>query len=385
MLYGYVSPGKQNRDKRKGVFNLKKRILALLLAFVMIFCFTACGSDAPAADPAPSAPDQSEDAETFIFVDDAGREVELPKEISRIVPAAALPQIILLGIAPEKFAGLSSEFYDSAKGIIDEEILNLPCFGSLYTGAELNIEELALTDPQLIIDMGEPKSSIKEDLDTLQSQTQIPAVYISASLAEMPEAYRKLGALLNKEEQAEELAQFCERVYDRTLSIMEEVGDEKVGSLYVVGEQGLNVIAAGSYHSELLDLLTNNLAVVDNPLSKGTGNEVTMEQISLWNPEFVIFAPDSIYDTVKENESWSMIDAIANDHYVQVPDAPHNWMSMPPGVQRYLGLIWLTAELYPEYCDYDVKAEIMEYYKLFYHCELTEEQYEEITANAFLR
>ena len=85
---------------------MKKRILALLLAFVMIFCFTACGSDAPAADPAP---EQSESPETFIFVDDAGREVELPKEISRIVPAATLPQIILIGIAPEKFAGLPCE------------------------------------------------------------------------------------------------------------------------------------------------------------------------------------------------------------------------------------------------------------------------------------
>ena len=44
----------------------------------------------------------------------------------------------------------------------------------------------------------------------------------------------------------------------------------------------------------------------------------------------------------------------------------------PPSVQRYLGMIWLPVVLYPEYCDYDVKAEILEYYRLFYGCELSD-------------
>ena len=60
-------------------------------------------------------------------------------------------------------------------------------------------------------------------------------------------------------------------------------------------------------------------------------------------------------------------------------------MGSPPSVQRYLGLIWLTAALYPEYCDYDVKTEITEYYELFYGCTLTEAQYAALTAHAFLR
>lgn len=31
-----------------------------------------------------------------------------------------------------------------------------------------------------------------------------------------------------------------------------------------------------------------------------------------------------------------------------------------------------------------MKAEIMEYYRLFYSCELTDDQYEKLTKNAFL-
>lgn len=373
---------------------MKKRLLILLLVLAMICNLAACGTVGTKDPTTTGTPDSSSSSQpgqtsvetkpaSYIFTDDVGREVEVPTEITRIVPSAPLAQIVLLAIAPEMFVGLSSKFYDSANGIIDESVMNQPYFGSLYAGPELNVEELALTNPQIIIDIGEPKDSIKEDLDALQKQTRIPSVYISATLETMPETYRKLGKLLGKEDRGEELAQFCEKVYNRTVAVMDEVGNNKVNCLYVLGEEGLNVIAATSYHAELLDLLTNNLAVVDNPLSKGTGNEVTMEQISIWNPDFVIFGPGSIHSTVKETETWNQIKAIVNDNYVEVPDAPHNWMSMPPSVQRYLGLIWLTAELYPDYCDYDVKAEILEYYRLFYGCNLTDEQYNTITANAF--
>ena len=355
---------------------MKKRIPSLFLALIMVLNLVACG-----AKPETAAP-QTEASATNVFIDDAGREVMLPDQISRIVPAGPLAQMILFAIAPDLLVGLSTQWYDSAEGIIPQEYLDLPYFGQLYGSADMNIEGLALADPQLIIDMGQTMDSVAEDLDTLQEQTTIPTVFISTSLKTMPQTYRTLGKLLGREEKAEVLAQFCERVYTRTVSIMDLVGDNKVDALYVLGEEGLNVLAKDSYHAELMDMLTNNLAVVENPMSKGTGNSVSMEQIALWNPDFVVFGPGSIYNTVETMDGWGEMDAIVRGAYVEVPDVPHNWMSMPPAVQRYLGLIWLTAQLYPEYCEYDVQAEIMEYYELFYGCTLTQQQYATITANA---
>ena len=356
---------------------MKTKLTALLLALAMVCFLAACGTTEGVG--------QGESAETFLFVDDAGREVEIPVGVERIVPSAALSQIILMAAAPDLFVGAADRLPESGRGIISDALYDLPYLGNLSGGADVNVEELALAGPQLIIDLGEPRESVKENLDDLQARTLIPSVYLSVTLESMPETYRKLGRLLGREERCEDLARFCERVYDRTLSVMEQVGENKVNCLYVLGEDGLNVIAATSYHAELLDLLTNNLAVVDNPLAKGTGNEVTMEQIALWNPDFVLFAPGSIYQTVTERDPWNRITAIVNGEYVEVPEAPHNWLGMPPSVQRYLGLIWLTAVLYPDYCDYDVKAEIMEYYELFYGCTLTDERYDAMAANAFVR
>lgn len=354
---------------------MRKSLIAFLLAAVMLLGLAACGTP---ANPTPGAED------TTVFTDDLGRQVEVPSTVSKIVPTGPLAQIVLYAIAPDMLVGLASKWNACAEGIVPEEYLNLPYFGQLYNSANLNVEELAAVGPELIVDIGRPMDGGTEDMETLEEQTRIPAVFISASLETMPEAFRKLGKLLNREEKGEELAQFCEKVWNRTSSIMDKVGDNKIDALYVLGEQGLNVLAYNSYHSELIDMMTNNVAVVDSPSSKGSGNEVTLEQIAIWDPDFILFAADSIYDTAKETAVWCDISAVANGKYIEVPEGPHNWMGTPPAVQRYLGMIWLPTQLYPEYCDYDAKAEILEYYEKFYHCELTEDQYSQLTQNAFL-
>jgi iron complex transport system substrate-binding protein len=351
-----------------------KKWFAIVLVLSILISLSGCAN----------APKDAESFETVVFTDDCGREVELPADISRIVATGPLSQIVLYTLAPDLFVGLAAKWSGSAEGIVPENYRNLPYFGQLYNTANLNVEELALADPQVIIDIGRSMSTGSEDMDTLQQQTGIPTIFLSASLESLPQTYRSLGKLLGRQEKAEQLASFCEKVYERTLSIMDQVGDHKVTALYITGEGGTNVLPKGSPHSETLDLLTNNLAVVDNPSSKGSGNEVTMEQIALWDPALILFDADSIYDTVAQQDTWRTISAISGGNYLEVPESPWNWMGSPSASQRYLGMIWLTAQLYPEYCDYDVKAEILEFYELFYHCTLTEQQYEELTAKAFL-
>ena len=60
-------------------------------------------------------------------------------------------------------------------------------------------------------------------------------------------------------------------------------------------------------------------------------------------------------------------------------------MTNPPSVQRILSLIWLPAALYPEYIDYDVYEETAKYFEMFYHCDLTKEQFDILTENAFFK
>ena len=51
-------------------------------------------------------------------------------------------------------------------------------------------------------------------------------------------------------------------------------------------------------------------------------------------------------------------------------------------VNRYIGMIWLSELLYPDAFNYDLLAETQRYYQLFYHYDLSEEQFNQLCANS---
>lgn len=322
--------------------------------------------------------------EKRIFKDSLGREVELPEKINKIAVSGPLAQIAIFAIAPEKMVGIASPWDDLAKKYLPEDFTGLPIIGQLYGGkGELNLEELLNSGAEVVIDVGEPKKNMAEDLDRLQEQTGIPFIHVTASLETSAEAYRILGDLFDKEKEGEERAVLLDRIYSRAKKLQEEL--EPADLLFITGEEGLNVIAQGSFQGEVVDLLANNIAVVDDPSPKGTGNEVTMEQIITWNPSLIIIGPNSIYDRIGDDPNWQEIQAIQDGKYYEIPAGPHNWINSPPSVQRFLGILWLSDLLYSDKLDYDTKAEVQEYYRLFYHIELTDDQYTELVENSLLK
>ena len=318
---------------------------------------------------------------TRYFTDSLGRTVRVPEIITKVAVSGPLAQIVLFALCPDKLVGIASAWDPTAEQYFNSEYYELPLLGQLYGGkSEMNLEALLSSGAQIVIDVGEPKGSAAEDLDTLSEQTGIPFVHITAATDTMGTAFLLLGGLLGMEEEAETLAAYCEETYAKALALASRA--EKANALYLLGEAGLNVIARGSYHAEAIDLMCNNIAVMDNPSSKGTGNEVDLEQIMLWDPDVILFAPESIYASVGDMEEWQSVSAIASGRYYEVPFGPYNWMGFPPSVQRYLGLLWMGKLLYPEAAEYDMEQETVTYFSLFYHCALTHEQYEALVQNS---
>ena len=374
-----------------------KKILALLLSLLVPLSMAACATapqqaeataapaaeaptEAPATEVSTEASTPEPQPEARSFTDSLGRQVELPAQLDKVALSGSLSQIVLFAICPDTLVGIATKWDESAAKFFDAKYYDLPLLGQLYGGkGELNLEALLASEAQVVIDVGEQKKNMTEDLDALQEQTGIPFVHIDAYTASVGETYRILGKLLNMPEEANALADYCEATYARILDIANKI--EKKRLLYVSGE-GQHVIAQGSFHAEIIDLLADNLAVVDDPSSKGTGNEVSMEQILAWDPDYVIFAPGSIYSTVKDDPAWAAVTAIKEGQYYQAPFGPYNWMGFPPSVQRYLGMLWMAKTLYPEAADYDLYEEVKTYFRLFYHCDLTQEQFNELASAA---
>ncbi len=346
-------------------------LLALVLALAMALTLCACGSK----------PQEEQRPETVEFTDSLGRTVTVPGNIEKVAVSGPLAQIVLFALCPDELVGVASKWSAAAEQYIDSKYYDLPELGQLYGGkGELNLETLLASGAQVVIDVGEPKATAKEDLDALQEQTGIPFVHITGTTQTMGDAYTKLGELLNKKDEAKVLADYCTSTYQKMEELAGKV--QKVNALYCLGDQGLNVIAKGSFHAEIIDLMINNVAQVDDPSSKGTGNEVDIEQILKWDPDVIVFAPDSIYDTVADDAVWQQVSAIRTGQYYKVPFGPYNWMGFPPSVQRYLGLMWMAKVLYPEQADLDLQTEVTNYFKLFYHCDLTAEQYHELVGTS---
>ncbi len=352
-------------------------IPALLVGLVLA---TGCSSAGISAG-------QNEDVVMRTYTDDLGRSVELPEDITQIVPSGSLAQMFLFAAAADKLIAVSGAWSDDAADYLDEKYMELEEIGQFFSTDNLNYEEIAKLRPQVIIDVGERKDGLEENLDEITEKTGIPAVHIDAYLETYDETFLELGELLGEEEQGELLAAYCSQLYDTTTELMEQVdadgGRKKL--LYLTGENGLNVIAKDSYHSAIIDLVSDNLAVLENPSSKGTGNESDMEQILVWNPEVIVFSPDSYYDYVEDDSVWMGLQAVQTGNYYETPKGPFNWMGFPPSCNRLMGMLWLTELLYPDYVRYDLEEETKEFYSLFYHCDLTTEQYEALVEKSILK
>lgn len=352
---------------------MKRKMLCLVLIFSLLL--SGCGGNSTEAQP-----------QTETFVDSTGRTVTLPAEIEKIAVTGPLSQIYILPLAGDMLVGVSNAYAEDAVLYLPSYILEKTEIGQLYGGkGEMDLEALLAADPDIVIDIGEPKKTTADDLTTLTEQTGIPFVHIDATVATAPEAYRILGSLLGREEKAEELAQWCKKTYANMTAMMEQVDADNARKtlLYCLGDKGVNVIAEGSFHAETINMMSHNLAVVEDVVSSGAGNEVDLEQILLWNPDVILFAPDSCYDAIAAEAQWQSISAVAEGHYYQTPYGPYGWLSSPPAVQRYLGMLWLGELLYPDYTAYDLQEEVTAYYQLFYGCELTEEMYLNLMKNAF--
>ncbi len=355
--------------------NIRKTAALLLAALLLTGVVSGCTSKeaSPSASPDENGTDSG--GETWTFTDSAGRQVEIPVNIERVLASGSLAQPFIWPLAADELVSLWDPFTDESLEYVGEQYADMPITGSLYRkGSELNVEEVAALNAQIIIDYGEPKDSIKEDLDNLQELLGIPCVFIDGSMENTPEAYRTLGKLLGREEKAEEIAEYAEGVLARMDTLMSKV--EKKTLVCASGTDGLECIAAGSFFDVIWEYMGENVAVADNAQSYWFST-VSMEQLQKWDPEYIFFYTDDGYDISKTDKTWSELTAVKNGDCYLIPASPVDFCVLP-SVNRLIGIEWLASVMYPDDIDFDIKDEVIEYYKLFYNCELTDEMYSEL-------
>ncbi len=320
-------------------------------------------------------------------VDSIGREVEIDlSKVERVAPMGNPAQMILSTIVPEKMVGWASKPSEQTMKYMKKEYQDLPEFGAFYgKKSNFNKEALIKENPDLLIDVGEVKGNMKEDIDNMQDQVGVPTIFIEATLDTMDDAYITLGKLFNKEEDAEAKAKYIRETLDEAKEKSAKIkDDEKVSVYYAEGESGLQSNPAGSLHADVIDIVGGRNVYTKDESSGKNMSEVSMEQVQAWNPDVIIVGPNSIYDTIYEDDVWKDIKAVKDKKVYEIPAEPYNWMGRPPMVNRVIGIKWLGNLLYPEIYDYDMKKETKDFYKLFYNYDLSDEEITELLSNSTL-
>ncbi|MDD2627261.1 MAG: ABC transporter substrate-binding protein [Candidatus Methanomethylophilus sp.] len=355
---------------------MKIRGIILFLVLICVGAAVFCGSVSA--------------EETKTFVDDVGREITVPAVIDAVSPSGPLAQIVLYSFNPDLLVSISSKYSADQEKYIDSRVLALPVTGQFYgSKSTMNAEEIMELNKKLhidvVLDLGEAKSTMKKDLDTIQATTGVPFAFVTQNkLSDIPQSYLTLGSLLGNETRGKQLSTYVSNLLTEFDTGMAKVGDKKVSMIYVTGVDGNSVHLIGSgensYHGEVINYLADNLA---GPAvtSSGLGDEYTMEDILSMNPDYIIVAytaDHAYYNAIMNGDMWKSLSAVKNGKVYEAPYGPYSWMGGPPSVQRLLSMIWLGNMFYPDVFNYNVDDRVKEFYSMFFRYNLSDKELNEL-------
>ena len=351
------------------------------LALAALLTLTACGAGGPATSSGSgSVPAASQSGATHVVDDELGQ-ITVPAESKRIATTAPAytTAVLLLGGA-DKLVALEDNYGKNEwiKGKYPQ-LANLPV---VFSGNEVNMEELTKQDPDLVIyasrygennlkqlqDLGiatvsSPKGSDKQGnkIDQLRARQ----VYLGEVIG---------GVQLDKAKKySEEYLAIRSEIEAKTASIP-ETERPTVVQLSGAGDslQANNGSAIGQ---ELITLAGGvNAGAGATGESKGPSGQTKIdpEQLLSWNPELLLVDSTKIRDSIKSDPVLSGLKAVQNNNIIVIPNGAMAWAYNGP--EEYLNMYFFAKAVHPElFKDVDMEARTKAFYKEYFGFDLTDD------------
>ncbi len=376
-----------------------RNILALLLSLTLsVSLLAGCaaggnaetsGGAAASASPA-SAEEASESsagmagttdetapgAESREVTDMAGRTMTVPAVIDKVFSADSVSAIYLYTFDPDRLLGWNYPLNETEKKIILPEYQDLPSYGM---GDSINYEAVIADGPQLALLVGNLGEGSIDEADQLSAKLGIPVFLISNDFLKTAAVYRALGELFDDAERAQALAGYVEETFAMAAEPIPEA--EQVTVYFGNGIDSLETAPRGSSHAQIFEVVQAvNVAEVES--ESGSRVQISLEQLLAWDPDYIIVNGEPSEDltgsraaeAILAAPSFATVQAVEDGQVYGSPKAPFSWVDRPPGPNRIIGVRWLRALFYPDRCGYEVEDAVLEFYALFYHVELEDDQ-----------
>jgi len=304
------------------------------------------------------------------FTDAAGRTVEIPARVGRVLAAGPPASVMLYTLAPGRMVGWVRAPSPAERPFLAPATRDLPVTGRLTgRGGTANVEAVLALKPDLIVDLGSTRPTYASLADRVQAQTGIPYVLLDGTFAKTGETYRRLGDLLGEADAAEALAIFADATLREVADAIATVPESRRPRVYYArGPRGLETAPAGSLNAELLDVVgARNVAVATGQGGLAT---VSPEQVLAWDPDVIVTQDPSFRRAVATDPLWAGVKAVRAGRVYQAPSLPFGWFDAPPGPNRLIGVRWLAGVLYPDLFPQPLPEVTRDFYRRFYHVDL---------------
>ena len=321
---------------------------------------------------------------THKVTDHSGAEVEVPNTINRICVGSFYPLASViteyLGSA-DKIVGIHPVSMSAAEngllGQIYPEILNADT--GWISGDEVNLEELLLLQPDIVIGVGEEQAKAIRDAG-------IPALATSASAwdYDIIVTYEHWIDLLDQVFGGSDFAKAAmSKTNEIHADIVEKTKDikdeDKARVLVLFKYTDAAMVASGVNFFGQWWCESVNAYNVASEVEGGSILKISMEQVYEWNPDIIIITnfcgtqPEDLYNNAIGNDDWSTINAVKNNRVYKMPLGLYR--SYTPGGDTPVTMQWMAQTIYPElFSDYDIREVAKAYYKEMCGYDLSDEQ-----------
>ena len=368
---------------REGGNLMKNRIaktIPMVLALILMLPLLAgCPVQAPEVDPTPIA-------ETRIVVDQRGIEVEMPKEVERVVvfPPPVLFTLYAIAGSGEHIVGMPPFTMAIIEdGLLAErapELLRADTGFAMGADVTINIEALLKLNPCVVFAWGHFPEVVE-----MVERVGLSVIVMNPFVAEgeSPQSHfedwiRIVGEVFNKEEHAAELVRMqWEMIAEITTRVAAEIEqvDRPRTLLFAWPEDGLIRTTGGC---PFFNLWVEGSGGINITKDLPEWALVNMEEILKMNPEVIFLLnlnndvmPQDILENRIEGQDWSQVDAVINGRVYRSPFGIACWSLM--GWEQALMFKWAAQKYFPEeFADLDMNQIVREFYRDFYNWELSD-------------
>lgn len=315
-----------------------------------------------------------------IVLDTEGNKIEIPEHITYAMAyATPMVQIAAMLTEQEKIISGSTRLPPLYAKIFPKIRTNYNPSGSLAS----SIESIIAAKPQVVF--GPTDYLLGEHGKKQLNAAGIPVVNTVkfrtfASIDDIRQSVNLIAEIFGGQsiERAKEFNKYLDDNINFVGERVKKINPKKRVLMLSFSSGNFSTSSAGSTGVAYIEISGGINVSTENGKNEFKGSSIiNEEQVIIFNPDIILTHSQEGFKKITENPAFKELKAVKNKQIFIVPSGLHVWNARSAETAIYP--LWLAKTLYPdEFKDLDIKQKTKEFYKQFYHYDLSDEEVKSI-------